>query len=275
MYDDGLADDADRKLRLEADLRSALESPDQLFMAYQPQIDSETGRISGLEALVRWNHPELGAISPAVFAPLAEGSGLISLLGDWIFKRVDSDILALDGAMPPELTISINLSPLQFSQANFLETLKTRLAQLQSNNEIELELTEGVVMSDAEDSMTKLMELRSAGFRLAIDDFGTGYSSLSYLKDFPVNTLKIDQAFVAALGTESANSIVRAILALAKALNLDVVAEGVETREQAAFLTGHQCKILQGFLLARPMPLDGVIDLLDHDFSSMLTATTG
>jgi len=275
FYDDGLADDADRKLRLEADLRSALESPDQLFMAYQPQIDSETGRISGLEALVRWNHPELGAISPAVFAPLAEGSGLINLLGDWIFKRVDSDILALDGAMPPELTISINLSPLQFSQANFLETLKTRLAQLQSNNEIELELTEGVVMSDAEDSMTKLMELRSAGFRLAIDDFGTGYSSLSYLKDFPVNTLKIDQAFVAALGTESANSIVRAILALAKALNLDVVAEGVETREQAAFLTGHQCKILQGFLLARPMPLDGVIDLLNHDFSSMLTANTG
>ncbi len=275
LYDDGLADDADRKLRLEADLRSALESPDQLFMAYQPQIDSETGRISGLEALVRWNHPELGAISPAVFAPLAEGSGLINLLGDWIFKRVDSDILALDGAMPPELTISINLSPLQFSQANFLETLKTRLAQLQSNNEIELELTEGVVMSDAEDSMTKLTELRSAGFRLAIDDFGTGYSSLSYLKDFPVNTLKIDQAFIAALGTESANSIVRAILALAKALNLDVVAEGVETREQAAFLTGHQCKILQGFLLARPMPLDGVIDLLDHDFSSMLTATTG
>ena len=275
FYDDGLADDADRKLRLEADLRSALESPDQLFMAYQPQIDSETGRISGLEALVRWNHPELGAISPAVFAPLAEGSGLINLLGDWIFKRVDSDILALDGAMPPELTISINLSPLQFSQANFLETLKTRLAQLQSNNEIELELTEGVVMSDAEDSMTKLMELRSAGFRLAIDDFGTGYSSLSYLKDFPVNTLKIDQAFVAALGTESANSIVRAILALAKALNLDVVAEGVETREQAAFLTGHQCKILQGFLLARPMPLDGVIDLLSHDFSYMLTANTG
>ena len=275
LYDDGLADDADRKLRLEADLRSALESPDQLFMAYQPQIDSETGRISGLEALVRWNHPELGAISPAVFAPLAEGSGLINVLGDWIFKRVDSDILALDGAMPPELTISINLSPLQFSQANFLETLKTRLKQLQSNNEIELELTEGVVMSDAEDSMTKLTELRSAGFRLAIDDFGTGYSSLSYLKDFPVNTLKIDQAFIAALGTESANSIVRAILALARALNLDVVAEGVETPEQAAFLTEHQCKILQGFLLARPMPLDGVIDLLDHDFSSMLSATTG
>lgn len=275
LYDDGLADDADRKLRLEADLRSALESPDQLFMAYQPQINSETGRISGLEALVRWNHPELGAISPAVFAPLAEGSGLINLLGDWIFKRVDSDILALDGAMPPELTISINLSPLQFSQANFLDTLKIRLKQLQSNNEIELELTEGVVMSDAEDSMIKLKELRSAGFRLAIDDFGTGYSSLSYLKDFPVNTLKIDQAFVAALGTESANSIVRAILALAKALNLDVVAEGVETREQAAFLTGHQCKILQGFLLARPMPLGGVIDLLDHDFSSMLVAPAG
>ncbi len=274
LYDDSLADDADRKLRLEADLRGALESPDQLYMAYQPQIDSETGRITGVEALVRWTHPELGAISPAVFAPLAEGSGLINMLGDWIFARVDGDILALDGALPSNIIISINLSPLQFSQSNFLETLKSRLRQLQSNNEIELELTEGVIMSDAEHSMTKLMELREAGFRLAIDDFGTGYSSLSYLKDFPVNTLKIDQAFVAALGNESGNSIVRAILALATALHLNVVAEGVETREQAAFLTQHRCNVLQGFLLARPMPLDGVIDLLNHDFSSMLTATT-
>ena len=127
LYDDGLADDADRKLRLEADLRSALESPDQLFMAYQPQIDSNRSHLRfGGSGQVE--SPGIGLISPAVFAPLAEGSGLINLLGDWIFKRVDSDILALDGAMPPELTISINLSPLQFSQANFLETLKTRLA---------------------------------------------------------------------------------------------------------------------------------------------------
>ena len=273
LYDNSLADDADRKLRLEADLRGALESPDQLFMAYQPQIDSVSGRICGVEALVRWTHPELGAISPAVFAPLAEASGLINLLGDWIFNRVDSDIQGLSGALPSDITVSINLSPLQFTQANFLETLKNRLSQLQSSNEIELELTEGVIMSDAEDSMAKLKDLREAGFRLAIDDFGTGYSSLSYLKDFPVNTLKIDQAFVAALGDESGNSIVRAILALAKALNLDVVAEGVETREQAAFLTHYQCNILQGFLLARPMPLNGVIDLLDHDFSAMLITT--
>jgi predicted signal transduction protein with EAL and GGDEF domain len=119
LYDDSLADDADRKLRLEADLRGALESPDQLFMAYQPQIDTSSGRISGVEALVRWSHPELGAISPALFAPLAEGSGLISQLGDWIFKRVDSDIQSLNDVLPSYLTISINLSPLQFTQANF------------------------------------------------------------------------------------------------------------------------------------------------------------
>jgi predicted signal transduction protein with EAL and GGDEF domain len=269
LYDDSLADDAERKLRLEADLRDALESSDQLFMAYQPQIDTSTGRISGVEALVRWSHPELGAISPALFAPLAEGSGLISQLGDWIFKRVDSDIQTLKEVFPSYLTISINLSPLQFTQANFLETLKLRLSELQSKNAIELELTEGVIMSDADDSLLKLHELRKAGFRLAIDDFGTGYSSLSYLKDFPVNTLKIDQAFVANLGCESGNSIVRAILALATALNLDVVAEGVETHEQADFLTRHHCNILQGFLLAKPIPLQNVIDRLDVDFSHM------
>ena len=269
LYDDSLADDAERKLRLEADLRDALESSDQLFMAYQPQIDTSTGRISGVEALVRWCHPELGAISPALFTPLAEGSGLISQLGDWIFKRVDSDIQTLKGVFPSYLTISINLSPLQFTQANFLETLKLRLSELQSKNAIELELTEGVIMSDADDSLLKLHELRKAGFRLAIDDFGTGYSSLSYLKDFPVNTLKIDQAFVANLGCESGNSIVRAILALATALNLDVVAEGVETHEQADFLTRHHCNILQGFLLAKPLPLQNVIDMLDVDFSHM------
>ncbi|MDG1011484.1 MAG: EAL domain-containing protein [Luminiphilus sp.] len=269
LYDDSLADDAERKLRLEADLRDALESSDQLFMAYQPQIDTSTGRISGVEALVRWCHPELGAISPALFTPLAEGSGLISQLGDWIFKRVDSDIQTLKGVFPSYLTISINLSPLQFTQANFLETLKLRLSELQSKNAIELELTEGVIMSDADDSLLKLQELRKAGFRLAIDDFGTGYSSLSYLKDFPVNTLKIDQAFVANLGDESGNSIIRAILALATALNLDVVAEGVETHEQADFLTRHHCDILQGFLLAKPIPLQNVIDMLDVDFSHM------
>ena len=269
LYDDSLADDAERKLRLEADLRDALESSDQLFMAYQPQIDTSTGRICGVEALVRWSHPELGAISPALFAPLAEGSGLISQLGDWIFKRVDSDIQTLKEVFPSYLTISINLSPLQFTQANFLETLKLRLSELQSKNAIELELTEGVIMSDADDSLLKLHELRKAGFRLAIDDFGTGYSSLSYLKDFPVNTLKIDQAFVANLGCESGNSIVRAILALATALNLDVVAEGVETHEQADFLTRHHCNILQGFLLAKPIPLQNVIDMLDVDFSHM------
>ena len=269
LYDDSLADDAERKLRLEADLRDALESSDQLFMAYQPQIDTSTGRICGVEALVRWSHPELGAISPALFAPLAEGSGLISQLGDWIFKRVDSDIQTLKGVFPSYLTISINLSPLQFTQANFLETLKLRLSELQSKNAIELELTEGVIMSDADDSLLKLHELRKAGFRLAIDDFGTGYSSLSYLKDFPVNTLKIDQAFVANLGDESGNSIIRAILALATALNLDVVAEGVETHEQADFLTRHHCNILQGFLLAKPIPLQNVIDMLDVDFSHM------
>ena len=270
FFDASLADDANRKLRLEADLRVALDENDQLFMAYQPQIDTRTGKISGMEALARWQHPEFGAISPGVFAPLAEESGLINQLGDWIFKRIEQDFTEQAEPALEEITVCINLSPLQFSQADFIETLKENLERLRTMARVELELTEGVVMSDTDDSLLKLNELREAGIRLAIDDFGTGYSSLSYLKDFPVQTLKIDRAFVQNLNTDSGKGIVQAILAVAGATDLTVVAEGVETRAQAQFLTSQNCALLQGFWLAEPMALSEVVKLLDDDFRPRL-----
>ena len=270
FFDASLADDANRKLRLEADLRVALDENDQLFMAYQPQIDTRTGKISGMEALARWQHPEFGAISPGVFAPLAEESGLINQLGDWIFKRIEQDFTEQAEPALEEITVCINLSPLQFSQADFIETLKENLERLRTMARVELELTEGVVMSDTDDSLLKLNELREAGIRLAIDDFGTGYSSLSYLKDFPVQTLKIDRAFVQNLNTDSGKGIVQAILAVAGATDLTVVAEGVETRAQAQFLTSQNCALLQGFWLAEPMALSEAVKLLDDDFRPRL-----
>lgn len=270
FYDATLADDASRKLQLEADLRAALDRDEQLFMAYQPQIDTGTGKIAGMEALARWNHPELGPISPGIFAPLAEESGLINQLGDWIFKRIQRDFEQQQQHLSRELTVSINLSPLQFTQADFTQTLKANLESIQAITKVELELTEGVLMSDTSDSLLKLNELRQAGIRLAIDDFGTGYSSLSYLKDFPVQTLKIDRAFVKNMGSDSGKSIVRAILAVANATKLTVVAEGVETRDQAQFLTRQQCRLLQGFWLAQPMALSEVVKLLDDDFTPRL-----
>lgn len=274
FYEAALDDDARRKLKLEADLRAALDSDNQLFMAYQPQIDTETGKIAGMEALARWNHPEWGAVSPGVFAPLAEESGLINQLGDWIFQRIERDFSEQPTHVFKELTVSINLSPLQFTQADFTEALKHNLKRLQTITQVELELTEGVIMSDTADSLLKLTELREAGITLAIDDFGTGYSSLSYLKDFPVQTLKIDRSFVNNLSSDSGQSIVRAILAVANAINLTVVAEGVETRQQAHFLTRQQCQLLQGFWLAQPMALSEVVNLLDDDFRPRLQELT-
>ncbi len=270
IYDDSLEDDSAEKLRLEADLRIALESGEQLLMVYQPQVDAADGSMSGVEALVRWNHPELGPISPEKFIPIAEASGLITPLGNWILRRVNQDALAAGNHFPRNVAISINLSPLQFSQSNFVENLSKTLAELDVMFKIELELTEGVIMSDAQDNLGKLTRLKELGFDLAIDDFGTGYSSLSYLRNFPIDTLKIDRNFVWDLGTPDGDGIVKAILSLSQALGLRVVAEGVETQEQAAFLCQHGCSCIQGFLLAHPIAAEELPAANNKDYRSLL-----
>jgi len=240
-------------------------------MAYQPQIDTTTRRITGVEALVRWKHPSLGMISPAKFIPIAESSGLIIALGDAILQRVNDDALSAGEHLPNNIVISINLSPLQFSQSDFVEHLDRTLDTLDAKFKVELELTEGVIMSDAMSNKTKLEQLKALGFDLAIDDFGTGYSSLSYLRNFPIDTLKIDRSFIADLGSADGDGIVKAILGLCQALELRIVAEGVETAEQAQFLVDNGCTAIQGFYLEKPLTLDDLLAVVNRDYSDMLS----
>ncbi len=270
FYDSSLEDDATEQLRIEEDLREAMLSGG-LSMVYQPQIDTRTGLLCGVEALIRWNHPELGALSPAKFIPIAERTGLIVELGDWILRQVSQDSKLLANKLPENITISINLSPLQFSQSNFVEHIGDTLKELDLlHYQVELELTEGVLMLEVESNLTKLKQLKTMGFQLAIDDFGTGYSSLSYLRHFPIDTLKIDRSFVNDIGSSGGDGIVLAILGLCHALHLRVIAEGVETREQAAFLLTHGCDVFQGFLLARPMAIEHLFEAANKDYMSLI-----
>jgi len=269
LYDATLEDDGAEQLRLEEDLRDAMVNGG-LSMVYQPQIDTHTGKICGVEALIRWNHPDLGPISPVKFIPVAERTGLIVPLGDWILRQVDHDANTAASSFPASVAVSINLSPLQFSQSNFVEHLTATLKQLDMNYDVELELTEGVIMMDAESNLNKLQELKALGFKLAIDDFGTGYSSLSYLRHFPIDTLKIDRSFVDDIGTPDGNGIVRAILSLCHALDLRVIAEGVETTAQANFLASYGCDVLQGFLLERPLTIEQLAAVTNKDYKSLI-----
>ena len=269
-YDESLNRDAAEKVLLETELRAALELGEQIFMVYQPQIDTRTGDVAGVEALVRWNHPELGNISPVKFIPVAESSGLIIALGDLILRKVNDDAVSAGENFPDSVAISINLSPIQFTQSDFVAELSKTLKDIDSRFKIELELTEGVLMSDASTNLSKLKELKAIGFDLAIDDFGTGYSSLSYLRNFPIDTLKIDRSFVVDLGNKGGDGIVKAILSLSNALGLRTVAEGVETVEQSRFLCENGCTLIQGYLLAKPLTIEDFVKVAKNNFTHQL-----
>ena len=269
-YDQTLSQDAAIKLRMEAGLRAALDSADQLYMHYQPQIDTQTGAIAGVEALIRWQHPELGNIPPCDFIPIAESSGLIIPLGFWVLEQVHRDIAQTEGRYPSEAVVSINLSPIQLAQANFVAHMQDLRERMGSQLEIELEITEGVVMADGQGIRQKLLDLKALEFDLAIDDFGTGYSSLSYLRNFPIDTLKIDRSFVQDIGSSDGDSIVLAVLGLGKALGMRVVAEGVETTEQARFLVDNGCHRLQGYLTGKPMALHELLERTSIDHRTLL-----
>ncbi len=243
-------------LELETDLRKALERR-EFRLHYQPIVSLETGRIAGFEALVRWQHPEKGLIAPCDFIPVAEETGLIVPLGWWILKEATRQIRRWHGAGPAaaNLTMSVNLSSRQFSQPDLVERVHAALQDAElSARHLKLEITESVIMENAESLTALLLQLRALEIELIIDDFGTGYSSLSYLHRFPVNTLKIDRSFVnhTALGGEH-NSLLRAIVNLAHNLDMEVTAEGVETAEQLAQLRTLKCKYAQGFLFSKPV----------------------
>ena len=253
LYSASLTTEILNRLELEAGLRSALQH-EQFHLLYQPQIDTATGRICAVEALLRWNHPTRGLVSPLEFIPLAEESGLIERIGLWVLRTACADAARWNQNGPP-LRVAVNLSPIQFSNPELPTLVMDAVAQSGLAPELlELEVTEGALMENTVSTQAALHALRAAGVHIALDDFGTGYSSLAYLTRMPISHIKIDKCFVAGLldGGES-QAIVRAVLAMASALGMRVTAEGVETVEQARLLKELACDTLQGFYFSRPV----------------------
>ena len=257
-------DAATRFFNLEQRLRRAIDRG-ELLLHYQPLVDLERRAVCGLEALVRWNDPENGMVSPGEFIPVAEETGLIVPLGEWVLREAMRQNRAWQEMGMPLIPVSVNLSPRQFRQRGLVEVVRTVLAETgQPARLLELEITEGSLMQDQEETLVRLRELAEMGVRLAIDDFGTGYSSLSYLKRFPVHKLKVDQSFVRDLCDDKEDAaIVAAIIALARTLGLDTLAEGVETDAQLAMLVQYGCRRFQGYYFSRPLAPDQT-DCLFH-----------
>jgi len=249
------------RLHLENELRLALEHR-QLALHYQPQIDLDSGRIIGVEALARWRHPTLGWISPAEFIKIAEETALIVPLGRWVLETGCRQVGAWRAAGLPPLRMAINLSPVQFTEHSMADCIEAVLRETGLDPRLlELELTESLLMRNVEESIGTLRALRAMGICLAVDDFGTGYSSLSYLSRFPVTTVKIDQSFTRELTSDpNVAALVRSIISMAHELRLRVIAEGVETEGQLNFLANHRCNEVQGYFLGKPLPADEFID---------------
>lgn len=250
------------RLAIETSLRHALER-EEFFLEYQPQVDIETGRIIGYEALVRWRHPDLGVMPPGKFIPLAEESGLIVAIGEWVLRSACAQNKAWQAAGFPPIRVAVNVSPRQLRHESLLGAVGRALRETGLHpNWLELELTESI-MQDADEAIRLLSQLQAIGVQIAIDDFGTGYSSLNHLKRYPIHKLKIDQSFVRDVTHDPHDrAIVTAIIALAHSLNLKAIAEGVETEEQLAYLRSLKCDEAQGYFLGRPMPAQNATKLL-------------
>jgi diguanylate cyclase (GGDEF)-like protein/PAS domain S-box-containing protein len=261
-----LTEESLRRLSLQAGLRQAIEN-DELVLHYQPVLSLATGRIVELEALVRWQHPRNGLIMPNDFIHVAEKAGMMVSLGEWVLAKAAEQTRIWQNAGFPDLRIAINLSPSQFHEKNLVSNVRRVLTETGLPAEtLEIEITEGVAMEDAEITVANLLALRDLNVGVSIDDFGTGYSSLSYLKRFPVTTLKIDRSFVTDVVTNAADAgIVRAVVAMAHGLKLNVIAEGVETKEQFSYLRENGCDALQGYWFSRPLTVSGVDVLLAEE----------
>ena len=250
------------RLRMENDLRTAIDN-NALELHYQPQVDVITRQIVGMEALVRWDHPEQGLIAPIRFIPLAEETGLIRQLGKWVLEEAIRQTSTWSN-MGYLLRVGINLSARQFAQDDLLNQVLELLRKYKLDARcVDLEITETIAMQDADNSILKLQQLKELGVNLSMDDFGTGYSSLSYLHQFPLDVIKIDRSFVMDIGKEGSNgAIARAVIAMAHSMNLEVIAEGVETEAQYEFLKKHGCQMIQGYLISRPMTADHFEEML-------------
>jgi len=254
FYTAAMNERALERLRIEGDLRNALERK-ELLLYYQPQVDLRTGRMVGMEALIRWKHPQLGMISPTRFINLAEETGLIVQMGAWVMHTACEQNKTWQRMGLGYLRMSVNLSTRQFFQQNLVQQVAKVLEDTGlAPHYLEIELTESLVMTDVELAVGILNDLKSIGVQLSIDDFGTGYSSLAYLKSFPIDALKIDQSFVRDITVDQDDAaIVASIISLAHNLRLQVIAEGVETQEQLSYLQRHRCDEMQGFYFSEPV----------------------
>jgi diguanylate cyclase (GGDEF)-like protein len=257
------------RLALETSLRRGLER-NEFFLHYQAKLDLNTQKITGVEALIRWQHPDLGIVPPVQFIPLAEETGLIVPIGKWVLNTACAQNVAWQREGLPPLSMAVNLSARQFADEDLVRDVAEALQSTGMKPELlELELTESMVIQNAERAGRVLAELKKMGLRLAIDDFGVGYSSLTHLKRFPIDTLKVDRSFIRDLPQDAEDkAITEAIIAMGKSLNLKVVAEGVETLEQQTFLHDHNCDEMQGFYFSKPIAGDQFAELLRERIKS-------
>jgi EAL domain-containing protein (putative c-di-GMP-specific phosphodiesterase class I) len=253
------------RLAMESSLRRAVER-NEFLLHYQPKLDLRTGAIAGVEALVRWQHPDWGMVSPAQFIPLAEETGLIVQIGEWVLRTACEQSRKWREEGIPALRIAVNLSARQFAQKTLLRDVGRIIAESGLTPEsLELEITESLVMHNPEQATQTLEELKAMGISLSIDDFGTGYSSLSYLKRFPLDCVKIDRSFIKDIPVDADDmAITKGVIALGHSLRLKVVAEGVETAEQLDFLRANDCDELQGFFFSKPLPSEEVTTFLKN-----------
>lgn len=267
LFNAGMNVPLSRRLSLENDLRHALER-NQLVAHFQPQVNLRGGHIVGFECLIRWLHPVRGLVSPAEFIPLAEEIGMIGAIGEWMLNSACQQLRIWKIQGLPPVRLAINISPRQMEHPAFVERiLEALLAHGLTPDALEVEITENLIMKDVERTVERLNQLSAAGIKIAIDDFGTGYSSLNYLKKFPIHTIKIDQSFIVDIERDGDTSIVTAIIAMAKGLHLNLIAEGVETANQLDFLRKMECDEMQGFLFSEALTAEAATQLLTKNVS--------
>ena len=276
FFNDDMSVEVMERLILENNLRLALAKK-ELFLVYQPQMDVASGKITGLEALLRWQHSELGLVPPDKFIRIAENSGLIAPIGEWVLRTACFQARKWQDEGLPAVTVAVNVSAVQFRQQNFCELIRRVLHETGlAAQYLELELTESLLLSSADLTLALLRKLKATGVRLSIDDFGTGYSSFGYLRQFQVNKIKIDRSFIRDVAVKSDDAaITAAIISMAKNLNLNVIAEGVENEAQMSFLRAHQCDEVQGYYVSKPLVVDKVADKLRGTAMHALSANYG
>ncbi|MEP3561986.1 MAG: EAL domain-containing protein, partial [Marinobacter sp.] len=255
FYTEGMQEKEMMRLELDKDLSEALAN-DEFVLHYQPQLDLDTGEINNVEALIRWQHPTRGLLSPVEFIPLAEESGRITEIGRWVVLAACRQLARWKGTACEHLRIAVNLSGRELEDATLVDHVRDTLAAENiAPHMLELELTEEIFIQNIAQNRSQLTQLHQLGTRLAIDDFGVGYSSLGYLRDFPVDLLKIDRSFITNVTERHDDAVItRAVINLAHNLGIQVVAEGVETEDQLHFLQAHRCNLVQGYLISRPVP---------------------